>query len=597
MSFDISKYIYPDTNQGRQPQQITPIDWDNPLTKGLVGSYTPIDNGITVGGVSSIVGNIVGDIGNQGQAWKGTYQASNNYILIPKTDAFAYTNQVTFEALIKVNAFQTAIFPYISGIIGQYQSNTTGSPDYYGPFLRFNNTAALGDAARLVFGVMQGGAGSGVYAINPTDLVVNTLYHLLGTYDGSAVKLYVNGVLVASTVYSGAIDNDPNTFISLLADYTASTESYFHNRCLNGDIFLARIYNTGKTDAEAKALADNPWGIYKTRSLWVGLSGSTINLIIANLTQSSSLGTPALVQQNILSIANASQSSSLQNLSLVQASTLVVNNILSGQSLEVLVLIQQNTLVINGITEASLVVNLTLVQQNLLTIAGILSSDTLDTLILVQQNILAINSLLESNSIGTLTLVQQNLLVLNNLLNSSVLDNVVLTGQGSLGVSSLTAASSLGLIALVQANLLVIQNNLQSSTLAILDLVQHNVLTVGSLLASQTLNSILLSLQTVLQISNIGQTAALSSLVLLQNNILTILGITEATSLINLSLTQQNLLTINNISSSELLENLHLISGIIDLILEGKIIYVVESNSFIYVTEENRSPTTFILQS
>lgn len=248
-----------------QPQQVVGIDWANPLTKGLVGSYTPIDAGVSVGGASSIVGNIVPDIGSAGRAWKGDYQASDNYVLVPKTAAYSYTQQVTFEALISVKAFQTNVFPYISGIIGQFQN--VGAIQTYGPVLRFNNDATIGSAAHIGFCILQGG--TEYWAVSSTNLNTNTLYHILGTYDGTQIRLYVNGQNVATTTLTGAFDNDPANFISIGSEYVVSALN--HNRCLNGNTYLARIYNVGKTDAEAKSLADNPWRIFKPqqRRLWV----------------------------------------------------------------------------------------------------------------------------------------------------------------------------------------------------------------------------------------------------------------------------------------------------------------------------------------
>lgn len=248
-----------------QPQEAIPLDWSDPLMAGLVGSFTPVDPGRQLGGAASVVGNISAGVGAPGRSWTGAYQQSYNYVRVDRTPAFAYTDQVTFEALVFVRAFQTISFPYISGVIGQYQSSADGSPQYYGPVLRFNPTATLGDAAKPCFIIIQGG----VEKVAASSTAVSTgLRHLLGTYDGANISLYVDGVLAAQTACTGAFDNHASNWISLLSDYSGWTADT-HNRCLNGDLFLARIYNNGKTAAEAAALAANPWRLFEPETVMV----------------------------------------------------------------------------------------------------------------------------------------------------------------------------------------------------------------------------------------------------------------------------------------------------------------------------------------
>src|SRR5262249_36488552 len=53
-------------------------------------------------------------------------------------------------------------------------------------------------------------AGNRSEAIGPTSLPVNTWTYLAATYDGAAVRLYVNGSLASSTPTSGAILTSSN---------------------------------------------------------------------------------------------------------------------------------------------------------------------------------------------------------------------------------------------------------------------------------------------------------------------------------------------------------------------------------------------------
>src|SRR5258708_20454127 len=44
-----------------------------------------------------------------------------------------------------------------------------------------------------------------VVAVSPVAITTNTTYHFVGTYDGTTLRMYVNGALVASAATVGAI--------------------------------------------------------------------------------------------------------------------------------------------------------------------------------------------------------------------------------------------------------------------------------------------------------------------------------------------------------------------------------------------------------
>lgn len=271
-----------------QPDRVAGVDWENPLSRGLVWQGTPVDEGLPFGNRAVITGNFPASVGFAGRAWRGAYQASNNYVRVNRTAILGYTAQVTFEALIFVRSFQTNIFPYISGIIGQYQ--LVGGSSKYGPSLRFNNNATQANAGVPVFIITQSGGVERQAA--GSALTAGRFYHLLGTYNGSTVVLYVNGKQVASTSATGAFDNDTLNFISIGSDYADDAAT---NRSLNGDIFLARIYNVGKTAAEAAALAANPYQLFTGVET---LSVPTYYPILSNL-QATRGNTSAALRTNI----------------------------------------------------------------------------------------------------------------------------------------------------------------------------------------------------------------------------------------------------------------------------------------------------------
>ena len=86
--------------------------------------------------------------------------------------------------------------------------------------------------------------------ISNTIMSTGTVYHVAVTYDGSTLKLYVNGTLEKSTSVSGNIKPaQSNTVMAIGTNPYASsgTTPYF-----NGKIYSAAVYNRALTAAEVQ---------------------------------------------------------------------------------------------------------------------------------------------------------------------------------------------------------------------------------------------------------------------------------------------------------------------------------------------------------
>lgn len=70
-------------------------------------------------------------------------------------------------------------------------------------------------------------------------MATNTWYHIVGTYDGATIRLFVNGLLYSSTNYTGTAASGGNIRIARRWDDVANNANYF----FSGDIALLRIYN------------------------------------------------------------------------------------------------------------------------------------------------------------------------------------------------------------------------------------------------------------------------------------------------------------------------------------------------------------------
>lgn len=83
---------------------------------------------------------------------------------------------------------------------------------------------------------------AGVAATSPTVLVDGQTYHLVGTYDGTAVRMYVNGALVGSVTATATLAAG----VTYIGAYASS--DYF-----DGRIAEAALYNTALSAARIAA--------------------------------------------------------------------------------------------------------------------------------------------------------------------------------------------------------------------------------------------------------------------------------------------------------------------------------------------------------
>jgi hypothetical protein len=100
---------------------------------------------------------------------------------------------------------------------------------------------------RLSFGVANV-SGFAPVALSTTQVVVGQFYHVVGTFDGSSVKIYINGVLENQTPAALTLDYDTRpVFIG------TSGETVFDGK-LNGIVDEASIYNRALDASEIAAL-------------------------------------------------------------------------------------------------------------------------------------------------------------------------------------------------------------------------------------------------------------------------------------------------------------------------------------------------------
>lgn len=95
-----------------------------------------------------------------------------------------------------------------------------------------------------------GDASSVTNIIGPTYVPLNSWHHMCGTWDGTTVSVYVDGVLQGSTARSGALPTDTTAAITIGCDTNNGTVAEF----MTGYVEDARIYNRALSQTEVQTL-------------------------------------------------------------------------------------------------------------------------------------------------------------------------------------------------------------------------------------------------------------------------------------------------------------------------------------------------------
>jgi hypothetical protein len=153
------------------------------------------------------------------------FDGANDHVSIPSSSSLSPTARVSVEAWIK-----PAALPAAGGF-----ASIASKPDSYS--LQFNGP-------RLEFTVIQAGNRRRLQAPAGA-LAAGTAYYVVGTYDGSVQRLYVNGSEVASTPLTGAISSSLQDLS--LASWNESVEPF------NGTVDDVAVYTAALSGARIAA--------------------------------------------------------------------------------------------------------------------------------------------------------------------------------------------------------------------------------------------------------------------------------------------------------------------------------------------------------
>ena len=225
------------------------------LSKGLV-SYWHFDesswNG-TAGEVKDVMGNNNGTAANNANVSSGvhgsaaSFDGDSQYVSIGN-DSSLNPSLITLSAWVNVN---TDGGNY-KGIVTKWNSSSTIKTSY---MLRLGYCYSN----ELMFYINNGSSTYGTYACSQSNnLAANKWYHVAGVFNGTDLKLYINGTLVY--FYTTRVVGSINASIAnvYIGQYDDSQNRYR----FPGSIDEVMIYNRSLTDDEIKSLYNSRLGVY-----------------------------------------------------------------------------------------------------------------------------------------------------------------------------------------------------------------------------------------------------------------------------------------------------------------------------------------------
>jgi len=156
------------------------------------------------------------------------FNGSTGYVRVPAAVAFNATNRLSLEAWIKPTSLPAT---------GVFRSVMTKAEAYA---LQFNGP-------RLEFTIIQSGTRRRLQT--PSGVIVaGGAYHVVGTFDGTTQRLYVNGTQVASAALSGSATVTTNPIV--IGSWDGRQEFF------NGTIDEAAVYGTVLNATQVRAHYD-----------------------------------------------------------------------------------------------------------------------------------------------------------------------------------------------------------------------------------------------------------------------------------------------------------------------------------------------------
>jgi hypothetical protein len=167
-----------------------------------------------------------------------TFDNSDDRITMPNSSVFNHTSQLTIESWVKFDGNSNDFIFEKGNVNTQYSLFSHGDD--------------------IVFRTWHAGNG-GYQTLSPSKTTAGITngvwHHIVGSWDGSTKRIYVDGVDKASVSKSGALTTNSNG--AAIGSFGGTSSGYY----FGGDIAIVRIYDKGLSADEVK----QNYNAYKNR--------------------------------------------------------------------------------------------------------------------------------------------------------------------------------------------------------------------------------------------------------------------------------------------------------------------------------------------
>lgn len=165
-----------------------------------------------------------------------------NWAYVDNLNNIRGVSSFSFGAWVYVNS--SLLTGVSNGFIGQYNISTAPGTNLY-RLSAVSGTNGVGNPTAIVE------TSTGLTILTATQRIINQWFHLFMTYDGSFLKLYINGVLNNSVAKTGTVvDYNQRFFVNNTVPSGNNGNAYriddivLYNRALS-DVEILKIYQNG----------------------------------------------------------------------------------------------------------------------------------------------------------------------------------------------------------------------------------------------------------------------------------------------------------------------------------------------------------------
>ena len=219
----------------------------NEASGSVVADATGVNNGVA----TSTTGIATGLFG-LARSFRGLGQG--DYITVPDSPTLRGMSQLTIEAWVYPTAFDLNTWNGTEAVV--MKGDNTSPNTFYALLLTRNGGSCCAASSFTSFSLGMDVLVNdiGITLDSPVTHPPDQWYYLVGTYDGSRVRLYVNGLLEIESAPSPSIivNTTQPLFIDNHTWYNTTAQSYGR---IGGLIDEVRISDTARTQAEVSAAA------------------------------------------------------------------------------------------------------------------------------------------------------------------------------------------------------------------------------------------------------------------------------------------------------------------------------------------------------